>query len=59
MPIISLMTVGFSVARIMCLPENPVAHLKSMVLILAIRVSVKSKKTQIPGTQSAKQKQKG
>lgn len=53
------MTVGFSVARIMCLPENLVAHLKSMVLILAVRVSVKSKKTRIPGTQKAKQKQKG
>lgn len=51
------MTVGFSVAKIMCLPENLVAHLKSM--ILAIRVSVKSKKTRIPGTQRATQKQKG
>jgi len=34
------MTLGLSAARIMCLPENLVFHLKSMVLVLI--VSVKS-----------------
>lgn len=45
MPIISLMTLGISAARIMCLPENPVFHLNSMFLVLALVVSVESKKT--------------